>query len=348
MGERRASRRKGLSAQSGSATGRAALRIEAHRAQEEEDGSRRSGRRHPEVLPAAVELGGLVPWCKQSVVADPLEAVGKDVLEESSQETRDVQCQDFALAPVRVVSPAETHLAAIDPQETVVGERDAIGVAGEVVHDGPGARERHLAVDDPVRLSKPWLQLCCRMRCPLPQCLQILATEDLGHGTHREEIAAPASTPHAPCGIQSSHADDAVHMDVKSKILTPGMEHDDDRRLRSQSIWVSSEGEQGLRRRLEKQVVHEGRTAHCQGVQRVGKSEDDVCVLDGQQLGAAGLDPPLLGDCLALRTVAIAAGSIDRAMVAAARAHLDTSAQGGSATAGNGSQYLALLDLQLV
>ena len=53
-----------------------------------------------------------------------------------------------------VVSPAEGDLIVLEGHETMVGDGDAMGVAGEVVEDMLGAAEGRLGVDDPVLLAE--------------------------------------------------------------------------------------------------------------------------------------------------------------------------------------------------
>jgi hypothetical protein len=56
---------------------------------------------------------------------------------------------------------------------------------------------------------------------------------------------------------------------------------------------------------LKEEPIDQVGVALGQRVERVGQREDDVEVRDGEQVGAPGLEPVLLGEGLALRAVAV-------------------------------------------
>jgi len=74
----------------------------------------------------------------------------------------------------------------------------------------------------------------------------------------------------------------------------------------------------------------------------VGECEDDVEVRDREEVGAAGLDPIVLGEELALGTVAVATGVIDGTSLPAAVTLLEVTAEGRRAAGREGVQDLAL------
>ena len=53
-----------------------------------------------------------------------------------------------------IVSPAEGDAIVLEGHETMVGNGDAMGVAGQVVENLFGTAEGWLGVDDPVLLAK--------------------------------------------------------------------------------------------------------------------------------------------------------------------------------------------------
>jgi hypothetical protein len=53
-----------------------------------------------------------------------------------------------------IVSPAEGDAIVFEGHETMVGDGDAMSVAGQVVENLLGAAERWLGVDDPVLLAE--------------------------------------------------------------------------------------------------------------------------------------------------------------------------------------------------
>ena len=55
---------------------------------------------------------------------------------------------------MRVVLVGEGHVVAIEGEQPVIADRDAMGVAPEIPEDGGGAPEGWLGVDDPVRFEE--------------------------------------------------------------------------------------------------------------------------------------------------------------------------------------------------
>jgi hypothetical protein len=53
-----------------------------------------------------------------------------------------------------IVSPEEGDAIVLEGHETVVGDRDPMGVAGQVVENMLGTTEGWLGVDDPVLLAE--------------------------------------------------------------------------------------------------------------------------------------------------------------------------------------------------
>jgi len=61
---------------------------------------------------------------------------------------------DPVLAAMGIVSPAEGDAIILEGHEAMVGDSDAMGVAGQVVENLFGTAEGWLGVDDPVLLAK--------------------------------------------------------------------------------------------------------------------------------------------------------------------------------------------------
>jgi len=61
---------------------------------------------------------------------------------------------DPVLAAMGIVWPAEGDAIILEGHEAMVGDGDAMGVAGQVVENLFGTAERWLGVDDPVLLAK--------------------------------------------------------------------------------------------------------------------------------------------------------------------------------------------------
>jgi hypothetical protein len=70
--------------------------------------------------------------------------------EEASQELVCRDSHDLLLATASVVLPEEGHALFLKRQETMVGDGDAVSVAGQVVENVFGSTEGWLGIDDPL------------------------------------------------------------------------------------------------------------------------------------------------------------------------------------------------------
>ena len=87
-------------------------------------------------------------------MADANQAAGQDVQQEAAQELMCGNGHDLLLAAVSIVSPTEGDAIVFEGHEPMVGDGDAMGIAGQVVENVFGAAERWLGVDDPVLLTQ--------------------------------------------------------------------------------------------------------------------------------------------------------------------------------------------------
>src|ERR1700719_4821051 len=83
-------------------------------------------------------------------VAYARKAPRQNVLQETPQELFMRERHDAALAVVRVVLPAERDVRISHLDQTMVGDGDAMGVAGQIVQHVFQPAERLLRVDHPV------------------------------------------------------------------------------------------------------------------------------------------------------------------------------------------------------
>jgi hypothetical protein len=91
---------------------------------------------------------------EESEVADADQAAGQHVKQETAQELICGNGHDLLLAAVGIVSPAEGDAIIFKGHEAMVGDGDAMGVAGQVVENVFGTAEGWLGVDDPVLLAE--------------------------------------------------------------------------------------------------------------------------------------------------------------------------------------------------
>ena len=91
---------------------------------------------------------------KESEVADANQPLGQNMDQESAQELLCGNGHDLLLAATRIVLPSERHSIILECDESMVGDRDAMGIAREIMQYMFGAAEGWLGVDDPVLLKK--------------------------------------------------------------------------------------------------------------------------------------------------------------------------------------------------
>src|SRR5437899_5483825 len=77
---------------------------------------------------------------EEAEVANANQPLGQNVDEEASQELIRGNGHDLLLAAVSIVSPAEGDAIVLEGHETMVGDGDAVGIAGQVVENMFGAR----------------------------------------------------------------------------------------------------------------------------------------------------------------------------------------------------------------
>ena len=87
-------------------------------------------------------------------MANANQTLWQNVDQESAQELICRNGHDLLLAAVRVVFPAERHSIVLEGDESVVGDRDTMGIARQIVQNVLGTAEGWLGVDDPVLLEK--------------------------------------------------------------------------------------------------------------------------------------------------------------------------------------------------
>jgi hypothetical protein len=136
-------------------------------------------------------------------VANAREALGENMLQEPPQELFVRECHGAAFAVVRIVLPAKGHVGIGHLDEAMVGDGDAMRVAGQIVQYVFRPAERFLRIDHPVVFLK---RVQKRIEClavlpamagpvegePLaakgfPQAVQELASKDPAENFHRQE-----------------------------------------------------------------------------------------------------------------------------------------------------------------
>ena len=87
-------------------------------------------------------------------MSDANQPFWQNVDEEASQELMGGKGHDLLLAAVGIVSLEERDAIALKGHETMVGDGNAVGIAGKVVENVFGAPERWLGINHPVLLPE--------------------------------------------------------------------------------------------------------------------------------------------------------------------------------------------------
>ena len=262
---------------------------------------------------------------EESEVADANQAAGQDVQQEAAQELIGGNGHDLLLAAVGIVPPAEGDAIVLEGHETMVGDGDAMGVAGQIVEHMFGPAEGWLGVDDPVlpEQAAGGSGECSQERpdavvsretevCPAAKsCLQSsdeLAAEDSAERLDGQEEAAArnrSSWSRLERGRRrercSGHGDDAARFcpQVWSTPRNP--------MSGSEVLGIASQFEHGRGAGAEEQIVEQPLVLENKSGEFVRQSEDDMEVRNGQQFSRARGQPLGARVALALGAVPVAA-----------------------------------------
>jgi hypothetical protein len=92
-------------------------------------------------------------------VADAHKPVREDMHEKPPDEFVRIESQDFLPVAIGIISPRERHFSVFHAHKAVIGDRDAVSVAAEVVKDLFGSSKRWFGKDDPVGLATGFEEL---------------------------------------------------------------------------------------------------------------------------------------------------------------------------------------------
>jgi hypothetical protein len=133
-----------------------------------------------------------------------------------------------------------------------------------------------------------------------------------------------------------------VKVRVIQEVLAPGVEDGEKADGSAEVLRVLGDGQEGPGGCAEQDVVEEALVLKGDGRKRVGQSEDDVEVGDGEKLVEARLKPLASRSALALGAVTVATGVVGDGLMAAAIAPLDVAAEGGRAAGLDGRHHACL------
>ena len=111
-------------------------------------------RRHGQQCPAASQILSPVAIAEKPVMADALEAVWKDMHQETPQEFVGGQGHHFLLVLVLIVLVSETDLSIFQLLQSVIGDRDPMCVASQIIQNFFGTTERRFGMDYPSTVTE--------------------------------------------------------------------------------------------------------------------------------------------------------------------------------------------------
>lgn len=86
-------------------------------------------------------------------MTDAHEALRQDVKQEAADEFVGLKRQSLFSISIFSISVTQGDQAVLDVEDAVIGERDAVGVAAEVIEDGLRGAERLFRIDHPALLA---------------------------------------------------------------------------------------------------------------------------------------------------------------------------------------------------
>jgi len=217
--------------------------------------------------------------------------------EEAPQEIVRRDCHDLLLAGLSVVLPAEGDAIVLEADEAMVRDRDAVGVASQVVEDVFGSAEGRLGIDDPVlgkELSEESLEACgcceflertMELDLALEQKLlergRELAAEDAAENPDRQEEAGRGGDPSGAVKREAAARYDAVDMRMVLEVLSPGVQHAEQSDIGTQVLRVASDFEQRGGTGTKEQIVEQPLVLQHECRQLMRQGEDDMEVGHG-------------------------------------------------------------------
>ena len=149
-----------------------------------------------------------------------------------------------------------------------------------------------------------------------------------------------------PVAGEAAGRDDRVHVRVEAQVARPGVQHE--RGTEDGVEAAQAELEQRVGRSAKERVEDLTRREPREQAQLGRQREDDMEVPDVEQALGAPVDPLLLGERLALRTMPVAARVVRRMLVVAPRAVVDMASERRGAALPDVRQHPPLLTRQRV
>jgi hypothetical protein len=223
-----------------------------------------------------------------------------------------------------VIFPSKGNLAIGNVDDSVIGNRDAMRIAGQIVEDMFGSSEWPFSVDNPVVAKQRSQKLIERFlfgqpfhtaskpEFPLEEsALQTgdeLTAKDAAQHLDRQEERIARMDPALVVGRKAAGWDHAMDVRMRLKLLPPGMKHTQKTNLGSEMLGIGGNLHQSRSAGVEQEVVDDLLILQGQTRQLMRNREDNVHVFNGQQFLSAVGEPVVAGVGLAFWTMPRAAG----------------------------------------
>lgn len=308
---------------------------------------------------AAFEVLLLVAVAEKAEVSDTDESVGEHVQEESADELGGMDLLGAPLAASPVVFVAEDDVIAFHAQQAFIGDRDAMGVACEVVDDGLRSAKRLLGEDDPVvgaelmeeglkadrvaEIFEGSVELELGPAVGAIEGVNERLGKERGEDTDVNKKLCVSRNPTVALDGRSRSLNDAMGVWVVGASGAPGVEDAGPADACSEMLGIFGQSKEGFVRGLKQRGVAPSLIGSGEGVKVVGQGEYGMEVGHRKKLLCPSFDPSLLVEVLALGAMPIAAGVVDTQIAFAGIAAKEMATEDGSSAQFNSAHGGALL-----
>ena len=320
---------------------------------------RRGDHRAADQSPRSGDLLRPMAVRQESVVADTGKPARQDVQQESADEFVGQEGHGLLSVVVGVILPLEGDALAVKGRQARIGDRRAMGVAGQILQHLLCAAKGWLGVDDPVGPNRLIKQALEGLAVGVPaqhaeetelsatksllQSSDELAAKDTTQNAHREEEVGAPLDPLLAVGRKPAGGHHAVQVGMMHQVLSPRVQDGEKTDLGAEMLGLGGNLQERLGSCLEQDAVDDPLIRQCQGAQLGWQREHHVKIRNIEQFRLPRLQPSRAGRGLTLGAVTIATRIVGEAAISAGVARLFVSAQGGGAASGEIAEGLALL-----
>jgi hypothetical protein len=298
-----------------------------------------------EELPCSWDQRVTTDVCLKAEVTDSDERAGQHVKKESANEVRSGERELPIRVAVLSIAILEGDLAVLESKDAVVADGDSMRVSTQVAKDLLGPRHGRLAVDDPISgrglPQETTPQQGCdsaRLSAERPiERVEELSSKHFRKNSNRDQKPWTCGDPSVTSAIQATTGHDAMDMRVEEQRLGPRMK--DGNRAGNGSDSALGYGMESFKCRLEEQRVASSSIHKEKRVKGCGHGEDEVEVRYGEELLLLRFHPASLLETLALRTVPVSAGVVERLLPPTLVAHLEVASQERRSTSDDVSDH---------